>query len=171
MEKEESDILRMGSDGSVRRKNKVQTILVVEDDRVHSLLIEEILEQIGYAVIPAENADTALRKLKWQGPNIDLVLLDYEMPDMTGIDTVREIRRGEKSGAWAHVPVIGFSSNNDPKKRERCLAAGMDDYLSKDTFLPRWRGSLEGVIKKWIGSSDFVQKETEERKEEEGKKE
>ena len=125
-------------------------ILVVEDDRSHRLLIGEILVKMGFSVIPAESGSVALEKLGNSANKINLILLDYEMPDMDGAETVREIRAKEQAESWPRIPVIAFTANRGDEIRDNCLAAGMDDYLSKEVWIPKWRSSLEETIRKWI---------------------
>jgi CheY-like chemotaxis protein len=65
-----------------------------------------------------------------QVPDIDVLLLDLHMPELDGFQVVRAIRAREKS-MWTHLPVITLTARSRPEDRERCLAAGMDDYLAK----------------------------------------
>ncbi|MCB1652179.1 MAG: response regulator [Alphaproteobacteria bacterium] len=118
-----------------------KTILVVEDDRTHRKVMETILKDCEFRTIPAENGLIALSKID-SGQAFDLVIMDWDMPELNGLDTVREIRAREARENRPHMPVIAFTSHRQPGDRERCIAAGMDAYLPKDVWMPKWRQAL-----------------------------
>jgi two-component system, sensor histidine kinase and response regulator len=89
------------------------------------------------------------------GYNYDAILMDCLMPELDGFQATREIRKGE--GA-RHVPIIAMTALSMPGDRERCLAAGMDDYLSK----PIRRTALDAALLRWLPSDDRPQKTDEE---------
>lgn len=137
---------------------KERTILVVEDDRTHRSLMLKILKECDFSAIPAENGYAALAKLE-TGQRFDLIIMDWDMPELDGLETVREIRRRQTKNKTPHVPVIAFTANRRPGDRERCLAAGMDAYLPKDVWMPRWRqtliDNLQGLISGTFSADDF----------------
>lgn len=135
-----------------------KVILVVEDDRTHRNLMQEILKECAFEVEVAENGAIALSRLE-SGQVFDLVLMDWDMPEMNGLEATRAIRAYEVRMGLAHTPVIAFTSNRNPGDREQCLAAGMDAYLPKDVWLPKWRpvliDNLQGLITGNLDMTDF----------------
>jgi len=103
-------------------------ILLAEDNEFGAELMEKLLGRLGYRVQLASNGREALA-LAGQGA-IDLMLLDVHMPELDGIEVVREIREHERV-AGGHLPVIALTARSREEDRERCLAAGMDDFLTK----------------------------------------
>jgi signal transduction histidine kinase/CheY-like chemotaxis protein len=103
-------------------------ILVVEDNPVNQRLAVRLIEKLGHRADVAANgleALAALTRLPY-----DLVFMDCQMPEMDGYDAARAIR-GKEKDTGSHVPIIAMTANAMPGDRERCLAAGMDDYISK----------------------------------------
>jgi PAS domain S-box-containing protein len=117
-------------------------ILVVEDNQVNQQIILYQLKNLGHEVIVLDNGFDAIEK--WQQVPIDLILMDCNMPRMNGYAAAREIRRREAPDR--HIPIIALTANAMNGDREKCLAAGMDDYLSK----PTKQGTLEKVISRWM---------------------
>ena len=104
------------------------SILVAEDNDVSRLLVGKLLAQQGHTVTAARTGLEALT-LHEQG-TFDLILMDVQMPDMDGLQATAEIRERE-SVTGEHVPIIALTAHAIKGDRERCLDAGMDDYLSK----------------------------------------
>jgi signal transduction histidine kinase/ActR/RegA family two-component response regulator len=107
--------------------NARQRVLVVEDSQVSQLMVATLLERAGYWVDVASNGQEAVAATLAQ--HYDLVLMDCEMPVMDGFEATRTIRRAEPSGQ--HLPIIATTALTMKGDREKCLAAGMDDYLAK----------------------------------------
>jgi signal transduction histidine kinase len=103
-------------------------ILLAEDNRVNQKIAIRLLEKRGHHAVLAENGKEALEALAQA--SFDLVLMDVHMPDMDGIEATIAIREKEKS-TGLHQPVIAMTALAMKGDRERCLAAGMDGYLSK----------------------------------------
>ena len=103
-------------------------ILVAEDNPVNQQLVLEILGRRGHTVIIAENGHQAVAAAERHA--FDLVLMDVQMPEMGGLEATQAIREKEKSSG-AHVPILAMTAHAMEGDRERCLAAGMDGYLSK----------------------------------------
>ena len=102
-------------------------VLVVEDSPFFRSLIIPALAAQGYHVTAVDNPIAALA-MRQSGRTFDLILSDIEMPEMDGIEFVREIRAG---GAWAKLPVIALTSRNSPHAMEQGRQAGFDGYISK----------------------------------------
>jgi CheY-like chemotaxis protein len=103
-------------------------VLVAEDNPVNQELVLHLLERRGHSAIVAENGKQAIAALEKH--KFDLVVMDVQMPEMGGIEATEEIRRKEKSNG-GHIPVFAMTAHAMPGDRERCLAAGMDGYISK----------------------------------------
>ncbi|HTC35551.1 MAG TPA: response regulator [Bryobacteraceae bacterium] len=101
-------------------------VLVVEDNAVNQRLAQRILEKEGHAVVLAGNGKEALELLA--GQPFDLILMDVQMPVMDGFEATRAIRKLERGG---HITIIATTAHAMTGDRERCLAAGMDGYISK----------------------------------------
>jgi two-component system sensor histidine kinase/response regulator len=103
-------------------------ILLAEDNSINQKLAVRLLEKKGHTVIVAENGQEALRL--WQNNNMDLILMDVQMPIMDGLKTTAAIREVELQ-TGKHIPIIAMTAHAMEGDRERCLKAGMDDYLPK----------------------------------------
>ncbi|ABL80906.1 MULTISPECIES: response regulator [unclassified Nocardioides] len=119
-------------------------LLVVEDSEINQLVAIGILEHLGYQVEVAADGLAALEALRTQ--SFDAVLMDCLMPVMDGYQATAEIRRLELGGRG--LPIIAMTASAVAGDRERCLAAGMDDYITK----PVTSGSLETVLAHWLRS-------------------
>ena len=116
-------------------------ILVVEDAPTNRLLMMQMLKQLGYQADAVSNGQQALDQLATKP--YDLVLMDCQMPVLDGYEATRQLRRRE--GTHRHTMVIGVTAYAMVGDREKCLAAGMDDYLSK----PIRQDSLRSLIEHW----------------------
>jgi len=103
-------------------------ILVVEDNQVGLLLAMRLLEKRGHLAVPAANGREALSALEKE--EFDLVLMDVQMPDLGGFEATAAIREQERLSG-AHLPIIAVTAHAMQGDRERCLAAGMDGYVTK----------------------------------------
>src|ERR1700681_2004085 len=113
---------------SLRESRGRLRILLAEDNRVNQVLAVRLLEKRGHEVTVAGNGEEALKALDKQ--LFDLILMDVQMPEMDGLQATVAIRRGEmKSGK--HIPIIAMTAHAMAGDKERCLEAGMDDYLTK----------------------------------------
>ena len=127
-------------------------ILVVDDHRINQQLAVLMLERLGHRAEVAANGKEALDVLA-QRP-FDAILIDCQMPEMDGYDATREIRQREALGIQdgmkaAHIPIIAMTANAMKGDREKCLEAGMDDYLTK----PIQREELASALAKWLSAS------------------
>jgi signal transduction histidine kinase/DNA-binding response OmpR family regulator len=103
-------------------------ILLAEDNRVNQIVATRMAEKMGHSVVVAGNGQIALMLLATQP--FDLVLMDVQMPEMDGLTAVGKIRESEQSTSF-HLPVIAMTAHAMKGDRERCIAAGMDGYVSK----------------------------------------
>lgn len=120
------------------------TVLIVEDNLFNQEVTRSLLEMLGCRVVIASNGQLALDLLDRH--SYDVVLMDCQMPEMDGVTAAVEIRRRELRAGHGHVLIIALTASAMPGDRERCLAAGMDDYLTKpftsdelSTLFQRWR--------------------------------
>jgi signal transduction histidine kinase/ActR/RegA family two-component response regulator len=104
-------------------------VLVVEDDPVNSMLACEVLQNAKAHADAVESGEAALAYLR-QHP-VDLILMDFRMPGMDGLETTRRIRDGEAGPGARLLPVLGLTANAYLEDREQCLEAGMSDVLTK----------------------------------------
>ena len=86
-----------------------------------------MLSKMGHRITLATNGLEALEQ--WRQSDFDLILMDVQMPEMTGLEATTQIRREEAIGA--HVPIVAMTASAMSEDRDRCLAAGMDDFISK----------------------------------------
>ena len=103
-------------------------ILLAEDDIIDQTLAVALIERQGHAVTVAKDGRAAIHQLERR--DFDLVLMDVQMPELDGLETTRLIREGE-AGTGRHIPIIAMTAHALKGDRERCLEAGMDDYVSK----------------------------------------
>ncbi len=112
--------------GAVRHRLR---LLVAEDNPTNQIVIRRFLERLGHAIDITNNGVEALAQLARQ--TYDAVLMDCQMPVMDGYTTTKRIRSGELAGVNPRIPIIALTAYAMPSDREKCLAAGMDDYLAK----------------------------------------
>jgi signal transduction histidine kinase/FixJ family two-component response regulator len=103
-------------------------ILLAEDNAVNRRLARFLLEKKGHTVITAADGREALAVLEKE--TVDLILMDVQMPGMDGVEATRAIRERETAGGY-HLPIVALTAHAMSGDRDYCLAAGMDDYLTK----------------------------------------
>ncbi len=125
---------------------RVRKVLLAEDNPVNVEVATAMLDSLGLSVHCARNGDEALQAARVG--SYDIVLMDCQMPVMDGFAATAAIRRHEHdSGRARTLPIIAITANALQGDREACLAAGMDDYLSK----PFTQQQLSAVIGRWVG--------------------
>jgi CheY-like chemotaxis protein/anti-sigma regulatory factor (Ser/Thr protein kinase) len=121
-------------------------ILVAEDNEVNQLVFSQILDSMGMSYRLAANGRTAVEMHRALRPR--LILMDVSMPEMSGYEAARAIRAAEKTGG-AHTPIVGVTAHALTGDREKCLEAGMDDYLPKPVSPDR----LAAKINMWLSQT------------------
>jgi PAS domain S-box-containing protein len=118
-------------------------ILIIEDNKINMLLAKTLIKQIipNGSIFEAENGKVGVEKFHLIHPN--LILMDVQMPIMNGYEATNEIRKTIKG---KHVPIIALTAGTVVGEKEKCLEAGMNDYISK----PILKDILEEIIAKWI---------------------
>jgi two-component system sensor histidine kinase/response regulator len=118
-------------------------ILLVEDNELNQEVAMELLHQAGFLVDIADNGAIAMNMLNNQDKDYDMVLMDMQMPVMDGVTATREIRKQAK---WSALPIIAMTANAMASDRDRCIDAGMNDYLVK----PIDPDQLWMTLRRWI---------------------
>jgi len=113
---------------SLRENRRILRILLAEDNIVNQTLASRLLEMRGHDVTVVSNGRQALAALEKQA--FDVILMDVQMPELDGFETTVAIRESEKS-TRKHIPIIALTAHAMKGDKERCLAVGMDGYLSK----------------------------------------
>ncbi|MBS0381208.1 MAG: response regulator [Proteobacteria bacterium] len=128
----------------------VGQVLLVEDHPVNQKVAQKLLERLGLTVDVAENGEVALDKLRARP--YAMVLMDCQMPVLDGYSATRRLRELESGQGKPRTPVIAMTAHAMSGDRERCLQAGMDDYLSK----PLDRHLLEETLVRWMQQSPLA---------------
>lgn len=141
-----SDNQSLSSEDPEQADSQSLRILVVEDNQVNMLIATTILKKAGHRADGASNGLESLTAIRNQP--YDLVLMDMMMPEMDGLEATRAIR--QLSGSRSETPIIAMTANAMKGDREKCLQAGMNDYLSK----PIDRSLLFEKIEQWCGGAN-----------------
>lgn len=121
-------------------------VLVVEDNEINQLTIEAMLGKEGCHCFIAESGSAALMMFK-DGP-WDLVLMDFQLPDMTGDCVVKKIREIELDAGQLPIPIVALTANTTEDDRDLCIASGMNDFMAK----PIKQEALRGCLSKYLGA-------------------
>jgi two-component system, sensor histidine kinase and response regulator len=130
---------------SLRENRSHLRILLAEDNPVNQLLALRLLEKQGHLVTVAANGRKALEAL--ENATYDVVLMDVQMPEMDGLEATRAIREKEKT-TGGHIPIVAVTAHAMKGDEDRCLAAGMDLYLTKPLRTQELLATLEEITKR-----------------------
>ncbi len=111
------------------QNNELNRVLLIEDNMINQKVAMSVLKKKGYEVSVAENGKVGFEK--FQANTFDFILMDIMMPVMDGFEATRSIREHEKNNNLKRTKIIAMTANALKEDREKCLAAGMDDYISK----------------------------------------
>jgi two-component system sensor histidine kinase/response regulator len=125
-------------------------VLVAEDNAVNQMLVERFLRKLGCRTTVADNGRAALRALERAA--FDVVLMDVQMPEMDGYAASAAIR-AHRDPAIAALPIVALTAHAMPADRERCLAAGMDGFLTKPLRIDALRDELRRVAPRLLQAS------------------
>ena len=135
------DAVQAAEQHSEPQRSRRARVLLVEDNPVNQLVAKGMLGKLGCEVLLANHGGEALTLLENQ--TVDLILMDCNMPVMDGYETTRQIRQKSE---FAELPIIALTANALSDERERCRAAGMDDYLAK----PFRKDELAVLLDQWL---------------------
>lgn len=133
-------------------------VLVAEDNHVNRQFVTRVLQKRGHTMVTAENGQQAVDTIaRVQPGHVDVVLMDVQMPELDGLTATVLIRQRERQiGAHVHVPIVAMTAHAMTGDRERCLAAGMDDYVSKPIRPRELVDAVERAAKKRQGEGGAV---------------
>ena len=139
--------------GSATESQLTGRVLVAEDDRTNRKVVEALLNKLGLTAVFAEDGQQALDAVT-QGDTSDLILMDIHMPVMDGHLATEKIRQWEAENGQPRRPIIALTADAFETDHQLCLAAGMDDFLTKPIAI----GTLREVIGKWLSAEATTSK-------------
>ena len=131
------------------------TVLIAEDDILNQQAAKKILEKSGYNVIVSNDGKEAISVYK-SDSSIDFILMDIQMPVLNGYEATKVIRDIEKQEQKERIPIIALTAYAMVGDREKCLASGMDDYISKPLQKSELIASIEKATTKQIVFTDVI---------------
>jgi CheY-like chemotaxis protein len=138
-------------DGAVVTPASTLRVLVAEDNPTNQKVIAFLVKKLGWEIELAHNGAEAVEACR-TAP-FDLVLMDCQMPEMDGFEATRTIRSAEAAGR--HIPIVAVTANAMDGDRERCLAAGMDDYVTKPLSRASLSAAVERLAQRGVLKSQF----------------
>ncbi|WP_407311645.1 response regulator [Desulfosporosinus sp. SB140] len=143
MNKIEKNIVKNTDNNSQEKPLK---LLIVEDDEINRMVMGKIANKKGWEVLLAENGKVAVDF--YQKREFEVIIMDCQMPILDGFKATGTIRQLE-SNSSTHIPIIALTANTLDGDREKCLNAGMDDYLTK----PIETNEFYAIVEKWANKS------------------
>jgi two-component system sensor histidine kinase/response regulator len=136
------DSMKLLTRHTLRQTRRRLRVLLAEDNAINRELVVRLLSKRGHTVVVAANGKQAVAALEAQ--SFDVVLMDVQMPEMDGFEATAAIRQKEKA-IGTHVPIIALTAHAMKGDRERCLAGGMDGYVSKPVQAEELIKAVEGL--------------------------
>ncbi len=136
---------------SVREGKRCLNVLLAEDNAINQKLASRILQKMGHTVTIAENGMKVLQNL--ESKRFDVILMDVQMPEMDGFQATKAIREKEKISG-GHIPIIAMTAHAMSGDKERCLATGMDGYISKPINTQELLKNIDELLSKLEASSE-----------------
>jgi two-component system sensor histidine kinase/response regulator len=127
-------------------------VLLADDNLVNQMVATRFLERLGVQVVCAANGREALQALARE--RFDLVLMDCQMPEMDGYEATRQLRRSSGEYGNYRIPVIALTAHVMDRDRAKCIAAGMNDYLSKPLDVVRLRQAIGNAMQRNAGQAN-----------------
>jgi two-component system, sensor histidine kinase and response regulator len=121
-------------------------VLVVEDDELNRSIVSGLLQHAGYRVTAACDGAQALELLRTLD-RVDVVFMDWQMPGMDGLEVTQRLRQGVAGPLGQQVPIVALTANAFAEDRQACLAAGMNDFLTKPVLAEK----LYATVRRWAG--------------------
>jgi len=119
-------------------------VLLAEDNAINQAVALAVLKRLGHEVVAVVNGQEALDALA--NAVFDVVLMDCQMPVMDGFEATRQLRAGRAGAAAQTTPVVALTANAMVGDRERCIAAGMDEYVAKPLKVEALQAALAQVL-------------------------
>ncbi len=147
------EIVNESLDKAAAKEEKAEVIdlqgkaLLVEDNPVNQVVARKMLEKVGLSYEVVNNGEEAVKRLT-QDHDFDLVLMDCQMPIMDGYEATRKLREYEEDKPFGRLPVIAMTANAMEGDRDKCLDAGMDDYVAKPVKQDALRETLAKYLQK-----------------------
>jgi len=138
-----------GTEEAPAAEQRLLKVLLAEDNRTNQLVVTKMLKDAPLEISIAKNGLEAVAQFQDARP--DIVLMDMMMPEMDGIEATAEMRRIEAESGSGKCPIVALTANALNSHREKCLEAGMDDFLSK----PITKKALSEAISKWTSREDL----------------
>ncbi|MBY6058539.1 response regulator [Leisingera daeponensis] len=138
-----------GGGSGPRPSGRRLKLLLAEDNRTNQLVVTKMLKDALLDIRIARNGVEAVKQFRAERP--DIVLMDMMMPEMDGLEATAEMRRIEAEDGGSKCPIVALTANALQAHREKCLQAGMDDFLSK----PINKKALTEAISKWTAATDL----------------
>lgn len=129
LHRQEEPVSQVITRHSVQELRRTYSVLVAEDNMVNQMFTARLLERKGHTVVVANSGKEAVEALK--AGRFDIVIMDVQMPDMDGLEATRIIRSSADVGAGSTIPIIAMTAHAMKGDKEKCLEAGMSDYISK----------------------------------------
>ncbi|SNS99550.1 CheY chemotaxis protein or a CheY-like REC (receiver) domain [Anaerovirgula multivorans] len=124
-------------------KEKIKTVLLVEDDKINQKIIDALLKKQGWNVISTSNGEEAIEICTKQA--LDMILMDLNLPKIDGLEATTRIRVLDK---WQkkHTPIIGMTASDIQREKEKCFQMGMDGYITKPIETKKLYDAIEEII-------------------------